>query len=86
MLVVETPLDSRTGSEFDDGSVPIAALLLGCSITRAAERANVDRTTVHRWLRDADFAAELHGRQNEFRDALQIRVMRLARKACRTIE
>ncbi len=39
----------------------VAALITGSTVTRAAELAGVDRTTVHRWLRDDwDFQAPLN--------------------------
>lgn len=43
----------------------LSALLAGETVTSAAERAGVARETVHRWLREPSFLAELNGGKAE---------------------
>lgn len=65
----------------------IAALLAGKSVTAAAKAAEVDRSTVHRWLKD-DFLFQTslsRGRQ-ELRDGLQGRLLAMAEQAMDTVE
>lgn len=65
----------------------ITALLTGSNISEAAGWAEVDRTTIHRWLReDFAFQAELNRRKHELRSGLQDRLMRLAGKATACVE
>lgn len=65
----------------------LAALLAGKSITDAAQAANVDRTTVHRWLKDDHvFRAALNRRRRDLREQLQSRLMNLADKALDAVE
>ena len=65
----------------------LAALLAGKSVTDAAATAEVDRTTVHRWLKD-DFAfqAALNRGRRDLRDAMQSRLMALAERAADVVE
>jgi hypothetical protein len=46
----------------------IRLLVLGHSVTEVADKLNVDRSTVHRWLIDPDFQQELAKRQGELTD------------------
>jgi hypothetical protein len=56
----------------------ISALASGSTVTDAAKLAEVDRTTVHLWLKtDARFVAELNRERQEHRDALRARVREL---------
>ena len=58
----------------------------GNSITRAAEIAQVDRSTVHRWLRrDCKFQAVLNRERREFIDAVEARLLRIARNASEAV-
>jgi hypothetical protein len=65
----------------------LAALLAGKSVTDAATVGEVDRTTVHRWLKD-DFAfqAALNRGRRDLREAMQARLMGLAEKAAECVE
>jgi transposase-like protein len=47
----------------------IEALLAGKSVTEAAIAAGVDRTTVHRWLKDVRFEVALGRARRELREA-----------------
>src|SRR5215510_13573473 len=65
----------------------LAALLAGKTVTAAATAAEVDRTTVHRWLKDDfTFRAALNRGQRDLREAMQARVMGLAEKASLFVE
>jgi AcrR family transcriptional regulator len=56
----------------------LVELVTGSTVTEAAKRAGVDRTTVHRWLAsDALFVATLNQAKQEALDAVRAR-MRLA--------
>ncbi len=60
----------------------LGALLSGEAITRAAEAAGVDRSTVHRWLReDWSFQAALNRGRRELRDAVLSCLLRSAEQA-----
>ena len=64
----------------------LAALLAGQSVTGAAELAGVDRTSVHRWLReDYTFQAALSGGKRELRDVVQARLMRVGEAAAEVV-
>ena len=67
--------------------IAIDAMLAGKTITAAASAAEVDRATVHRWLKD-DFAfqAELNRGRREMRRATLGNLERLAAKAADCIE
>ncbi len=65
----------------------VAALITGSTVTRAAELAGVDRTTVHRWLRNNwDFQAALNRARREFRDSLGARLENIAERAIQTVD
>jgi hypothetical protein len=62
-------------------------LLSGKSITEAATTAEVNRTTVHRWLReDFGFQAALNRSRRELRETMQARLMAIAGKAADAVE
>ena len=64
----------------------LGALLAGGTVTRAAERAAVDRTTVHRWLReDWDFQAALNRGRSELQSAVEARLLLVAEQAAETV-
>jgi hypothetical protein len=65
----------------------LAALLAGKSVTEAAAAAEVDRTTLHRWLKeDFDFKAALNRGRKDLREAMHARLMVLADKAAGCVE
>ena len=65
----------------------LAVLLAGKTVTDAAAAAEVDRTTVHRWLKDDfGFQAALNRNRRELREAMQARLMGLAEKAAECVE
>jgi hypothetical protein len=65
----------------------LAALLAGKSVTEAAAVAEVDRTTLHRWLKeDFDFGAALNRGRKDLREAMHARLMVLAAKAAGCVE
>jgi hypothetical protein len=60
----------------------IAELIAGRSVTAAAAAVEIDRTTLHRWLRaDFEFQAELNRLRREAREAIQLRLEHLADQA-----
>src|SRR4051812_612547 len=64
----------------------IAALVGGSSVTDAAARAGVDRTTLHRWLSgDALFVATLNRSKHEALGAVRGELRALAREAVATL-
>lgn len=66
--------------------VVIAELMAGRSITKAAKKGKVSRSTVHRWLHEPDFRSEYGRRKLEIRDAVQTRLLTLADGAVGCIE
>lgn len=67
----------------------LAALLAGQTITAAAKAAGVDRTTVHRWLRDRykpAFPDALERGRRELRQATEARLLAMASKATDCLE
>lgn len=65
----------------------LAALLAGMSVTDAAAAARVDRTTLHRWLKDDyGFQAELNRERRLHREAMQARLTALAARAVQNVE
>lgn len=65
----------------------IAALATGSSVVDAAREAGVDRTTVHRWLReDYDFQAAWNRLQAELEAEARVRVDRIAFSALDSLE
>jgi hypothetical protein len=64
----------------------IEALMRGASISGAAAAAGVDRTTVHRWLRDdVEFLAAYNAARRDLADGIQGELRGLAGDAVRTI-
>jgi hypothetical protein len=61
-------------------------LMLGATVTDAAQAAGVDRTTVHRWRSEPVFAAAFNSRLEELRAAAHARLERIAECAARTVE
>ncbi len=62
-------------------------LLLGDTVTGAAEAAAVGRSTLHRWLKDdLKFQAELNRQRNQLRDQLEDRLHALATEAVGIVE
>jgi hypothetical protein len=65
----------------------LTALLAGKSVTDSAAAAEVDRTTVHRWLKDAyAFQAALNRGRRDLQEAMQARLLVLAEKAADAVE
>lgn len=63
------------------------ALLKGETVSKAAGDAGVDRSTVHRWLReDYHFLAEFNRGRRELQQALLTRLLRLAEDATASVE
>src|ERR1700720_4712091 len=65
------------------------ALLTGQTVTAAAKAADVDRTTIYRWLRDpyrANFRLALERRRREIRYAMEARLLALTTKATDCLE
>jgi hypothetical protein len=64
----------------------VAALAVGSTVTQAALRAGVDRSTLHRWLADDPiFVAALNQAKQEAIDAIRIEVMVGATEAVRVV-
>jgi hypothetical protein len=64
----------------------LAGLLAGQTVTASAEAAGVDRTTVHRWLReDFGFQAALNRGRREIRDAVEARLLHAAEGAAEAV-
>lgn len=64
----------------------LAALLGGATITSAAEAAGVDRTTLHRWLReDFSFQAAYNGLRCDLRREIEARLDNVANAALGTV-
>ena len=83
---------NATGGENERADLPpqqtlvLAALLTGATITAAAEVAEVDRTTVHRWLReDFAFQAVLNAAQRDLRREVASRLDHVVQAAVETI-
>lgn len=65
----------------------MGALLSGSSVTEAAHAAGVDRTTVHRWLRDDPvFQAAYNGARRALQRELALRLEQMAAAAERVSE
>ena len=63
-------------------TLAIASLVAGNTITAAAEEAGIDRTTLHRWIReDFEFQARLNGARRELQDACNVRLLGLVDSA-----
>ena len=63
----------------------ILLLLEGATITKTAETIGVDRSTMHRWLREPKFIAERNRRAKEAREACQERLRHLAGAAVEVV-
>ena len=62
------------------------ALVAGQSVSKAAQAAEVDRTTVHRWLKeDPQFAAEHNAARLEMAETVQSGIRELADEAIATL-
>jgi hypothetical protein len=64
----------------------LAALLSGASVTAAAGVAQVDRTTVHRWLREPVFQAAYNAGRADLLEATTGRLLALADRATALVE
>jgi len=67
----------------------LTALLAGQTVTAAAQAAEVDRTTVYRWLRDSyrpGFRSALNRGRRELRQAMEARLLALASRAADCLE
>jgi hypothetical protein len=65
----------------------LAALLEGRSVTDAAQGAGVDRTTVHRWLKDDfQFIAAFNRGRKQLRHDTEARLFNMANRATETVE
>ncbi len=63
----------------------VSALANGATVTDAAKRAQVDRSTIYNWIRaDADFLAELNRAKREQMERLRGQLMELANDAFQT--
>ncbi len=64
----------------------LESLLSGRSVTASAEIVNVDRSTVHRWLReDSVFQARYNQMRRELHTAAGARILDMADKAASTV-
>jgi transposase-like protein len=63
----------------------IEDLVIGASVTDAARVAGVDRTTVHRWMRNAVFNDELNHAHREMRLRIQAAYRTLGNDAVKVI-
>ena len=61
-------------------------LLEGNSVTKTAETVGVDRSTIHRWLREPKFIAERNRLVKEARDAARSRLHSMIGKAAEVVE
>ncbi len=64
----------------------LAQLVAGATVTKSAEAARVDRSTVHRWLReDFAFQAALNAAQRDLRREVEGRLLHLAHAALEAV-
>jgi hypothetical protein len=64
----------------------LAELLSGQSVTSASAAADVNRSTVHRWLRtDFDFIAAYNEARNEMRAEAELRIIAASARAADTL-
>ena len=63
----------------------VAAITAGCSITGAASRAGIDRSTIYLWLKQAAFVAELNRAKMEQVQLVKDELRALAVDATRTL-
>jgi len=63
----------------------IEALASGTSVTKAAETAGVDRSTIYLWRKDSSFEAALNVARCEFADTTRSRLRELADDAVKVV-
>jgi transcriptional regulator of acetoin/glycerol metabolism len=75
------------GNDLKPGqTIALESLFTGMTVTRAAKAAGVDRTTVHRWLReDWAFQAAYNSAQRDLRREMETRLPHLAEAALETV-
>ena len=84
-MLRDTTLQGATGLSPQQISA-VVDLILGSTVTEAAKKAKVDRTTVHRWLSsDALFVATLNQLKQEALDATRNRIRAAADVAAETV-
>ena len=59
----------------------LTALLEGCSVTDAAQAAEVDRSTLYRWMEEPAFLAALNRGKRDIQEALRLRLLNLGEQA-----
>lgn len=64
----------------------IDALLQGETLSQTAQTVGVDRSTIHRWSAQPEFAASLNRRRLAMRDASMSRLQRLQELSIETME
>lgn len=65
----------------------IEALVVGASVTDAAKRAGVDRSTVYLWMREeTDFKVQLMLARRDCADTMRARLRELADDAVKTVQ
>ena len=81
---IESPADATLSA---GQLAALEALLVGRTVTEAAVAAQVDRTTVHRWLReDFVFQAQLNQERRQLRRQMSARLTHLAERAVAAVE
>jgi len=63
----------------------IEALASGASVTKAAEMAGVDRTTIYLWRKDSNFEAALTSARLEYADTMRARLRELVDDAVKAV-
>jgi len=63
----------------------IAAFTAGATVTDAARQAGVDRTTIHRWLKNPRFVAEWNRSKCELRERMHAECQAMIPDAIRTV-
>jgi Helix-turn-helix of insertion element transposase len=63
----------------------INALVHGATVTEAAKKVNINRSTFYIWLKNADFVAELNRIKQEQNDAMHAQLRGLAKTAVSTL-
>ncbi len=66
--------------------IALDALLVGRSVTDAAKAARVNRSTVHRWLREPEFIAAQNTARGDMRSANEARLAALGDDAIDALE
>lgn len=81
-----TTRQDRNNGLSPNQSKALSAIVAGKSITRAAEIAAVDRSTVHRWLReDWIFQARLNREKRELKEAIEARLLKITENAAEAV-